>query len=673
MIRNLLILAFAVFLTNCSKKAELTSGLDLSHFDMSVRPQDDLYRHVNGKWLETFDIPADKSNYGSFTKLADEAQKNMREIIEESAKTDAPVGSDQQKIGDLYNSYMDTMAIEQNGFNTIQPYLDKIEAVKTKQDLENLMAELSEIGVGIPFNFFVAQDAKKSDEYMMNVYQSGLSMPDKKYYQDQDEKYKTIRTKFVDHIANMFSYAEMESKYNKAHAQRILEMETSIAQYHWDRAENRNKDKTYNKMSMDEFDKMLSNFDAKTYLKSLGATDVNNIRVYQPSFITGMNKVLSQYSIDDWKAYYRWQTLTTFASTLGNIFDNENFGFYSTTLSGVKTKSERWKRAVNTVSGTIGEIVGKVYVEKHFKPEAKERMKQLIDNLVIAFEQRINGLTWMSDETKKQAKEKLMKFSRKIGYPDQWRDYSELNITKDNITQNRINANIWGQKYNFNKLGKPIYKHEWGMTPQTVNAYYSSTQNEIVFPAAILQPPFFNMEADDAVNYGGIGAVIGHELSHGFDDQGAKSDGDGNLRDWWTESDKIQFEELGNKLVAQYDSYAPLENTHVNGRLTLGENIGDLGGLTVAYYAYKNALNGKKSPVIDNFTGEQRFFFGWAQVWGRKYREETLRNRLVTDPHSPSEYRTNGVVVNMPEFYEAFDVKEGDQLYKAPEDRIVIW
>jgi predicted metalloendopeptidase len=647
------------------------SGIDLSNFDKSVRPQDDLYRFVNGTWLDKYEIPADKSNYGSFTKLYDEAQENLRTIIEDAAKKNAKKGTDEQKVGDLFASYMDTKAIEKNGLTPLKPYLKKIAAVKTRQDLEDVMVELNKIGVTIPFNFFVAQDAMKSDEYIVNVYQGGLTLPDRNYYVDQGEKNTTIRQKYVDHITKILNLAKEKDGAKKA--ARILEIETALAEHHWERAANRDRVKTYNKMTVKELDEKLTNFNVRGFLDASGASAAENIRIYQPSFIDGANKVLADVSISDWKNYYTWQLITNYASTLGKAFDDENFAFFATTLRGVTEQSDRWKRAVNTVSGSIGEIVGKVYVEKHFKPEAKERMNTLINNLVVAFEQRINGLAWMSAETKVAAKEKLKKFARKIGYPDVWRDYSALQFTRDNITQNNINVQIWNFNYNMNKLGKPIDRNEWGMTPQTVNAYYSPSKNEIVFPAAILQPPFFNMDADDAVNYGGIGAVIGHELSHGFDDQGAKSDGDGNLRDWWSESDKAQFEALGDRLVAQYNTFEALDSVFVNGRLTLGENIGDLGGLTVAYYAYKNSLNGKKSPVIDGFTGEQRFFIGWAQVWARKYRDEELRNRIVTDSHSPSEFRTNGTVINMPEFQEAFGVKEGDKLYKKPEDIITIW
>ena len=669
MIKHCLVLGGVLLLASCSKPDN--SGLITQNFNTDVRPQDNLYEHVNGTWLKEFDIPSDKSSYGSFTKLHDDAQKNLKAIIEESANKTSPKGSDQQKVGDLYLSYMDTASIERVGISPLKPYLSKIANISSKKELTPVIAELGKIGVSTPIALWVGADAKKSDEYIVNIYQSGLSLPDKSYYEKNSLKFVDIRSTLVYHITQILTFANIEDAANKA--QKVLDIETQIAASHWTRTENRDRNKTYNKRSVDVLNKESKAIDWTAFLAESGLPNAKEIRVYQPSFFSSLDQLTNKIALEDWKTYYTWHLLKAFSPTLGKRFDEENFAFFGQKLSGVRVQSERWKRAVSKVNRAIGEIVGKVYVSKHFKPEAKARMNKLIDNLVLAFEQRIKGLSWMGEETKKQALDKLSKFTRKIGYPDKWKDYSALSIEKDQITKNIIAANIWSHNYNIEKFGKPIYKHEWFMNPQRVNAYYNSSANEIVFPAAILQPPFFNMEADDAVNYGAIGAVIGHEISHGFDDQGAKSDGDGNLRDWWTETDKTQFETLGNRLVDQYETYIPIDSMHINGRLTLGENIGDLGGLTVAYHAYKNSLKGKKSPVINGTTGEQRVFMGWAQIWASKYRDEALRNRLLTNTHSPGEYRTNGVVVNMPEFEEAFGLKESDKLYKKPEDRIIIW
>jgi predicted metalloendopeptidase len=677
MAKRLLLFSIFLFLFACGtekmqkKEVKLSSGIDFSTFDKSVRPQDDLYQYVGGTWLKNYEIPADKSSYGSFTKLYDEAQINLRKIIEEAAKMNASAGTEEQKIGDLYSSYMDTLTIEKIGITPLKPYMKNIDQTKSFDELMNVVNELSKIGIRNPIAFWVGQDGKKSDEYITNFYQSGLTLPDKSFYEKDGEKFVTIRQKYLEFIETIFTLSGIEKGDEKAKA--ILNIETKLAAHHWTRVQNRDRNKTYNKFSIAELDKKMTNINLRTFLNNAGLEKAENVIVFQPSFLEAYNTLIPQIELKDWKCYYMFRLIRGFSSTSGKKFDQANFDFFGKTLSGVPAQSPRWKRAVSTVNGNLGMVVGKVYVKRHFEPEAKERMNTLIDNLVKSFEKRIKGLAWMSENTKVAALEKLKKFGRKIGYPDVWKDYSALEIIPGQITKNLIKANIWDYWDNINKLGKPINRNEWAMTPQRVNAYYSPSKNEIVFPAAILQPPFFNMEADDAVNYGGIGAVIGHELSHGFDDQGSKFDGDGNLRMWWTKDDFNRFNKLGDKLSAQYDSYVPVDSMHVNGKFTLGENIGDLGGLTVAFHAYKESLKGKKSPVLDGFTGEQRFFIGWAQVWMRKYRDAELRNRILTDPHSPSEYRCNGVITNMPEYYETFGLKEGDNLYKKPEDRIIIW
>jgi putative endopeptidase len=665
---KVLLILVTVLIFSCEKRSDMKSGIYLENFDKTVRAQDDFYRYVNGTWLKNFEIPADRSNYGTFTKLYEEAQENVKTIIEESSqKTDNSKGSEEQKIGDFYNSYMDTMALEEKGADPLKDGLSKIEKTKNKKDLVLLMASLQKVGVQLPFSMWVSQDSKKATEYITYMSQSGLSLPDKKYY--DDSKFSELRDKFVSHVDRMFELAGINSKNV---GKKILTLETTISTSHWDRAKNRNKDLTYNKMTIAEIEKKYSAFAWKAFLSGVGLEQAENIIVRQPDYFESFSKNFKQTDLNTWKLYLKWKYINNFAPILSSDFVSENFNFFSKELNGVEKNSDRWKRGVNAINNFMGEVVGKVYVKKHFKPEAKERMNGLIDNLVKAFEKRINGLDWMGEETKVAAKEKLAKFSRKIGYPDKWKDYSKLEIGTD-LFENYVTSNLFQYEDNITKLGKPIDRNEWFMNPQTVNAYYSSTMNEIVFPAAILQPPFFDLEADDAVNYGGIGAVIGHELSHGFDDQGSKSDGDGNLREWWTSDDLEKFKERSTNLVDQYSAYSPLDSFNVNGKLTLGENIGDLGGLTVAFHAYKNSLNGKESSTLDGFTGEQRVFIGWAQVWARKYRDAALQNRLLTDSHSPSEYRCNGVIINMPEFHEVFNTKETDKHYKAPEDRIIIW
>ena len=671
MYKLLLTVFIAVIMISCQQK-QLKSGIDMAKMDSTVQPQEDLYRYMNGAWLNTFEIPEDKSNYGSFTKLADEAEINLRTIIEESANAaNKEPGSNVQKVEDMYLSFMDSARVEELGIEPIQKDLDKISQLQSKEDLAKQMAELSKMGVGTLFFAFVDQDAKNTTQYIINFYQGGLSLPDRSYYLNDNPKFSEIRGKYLEHINNMFTLAGFEN--GTELAEKIMEMETEIAKTHWTRVENRDRNKTYNKFAMTDLNSKMGDFNLTVFANEAGFGSVDSVRVYQPSFFESLSDIFDSYSMDDWKAYLTWKYLRSSAPYLSKEFVDENFNFFSKTLSGVEKNRPRWKRAVNSVEAVLGEVVGKVYVEKHFKPEAKERMIQLVNNLKASFKDRIQGLEWMSPETKEKALAKLNKFNAKIGYPDKWKDYSALEITADDLIGNMKRSAMVEHQREIDKLGKPIDRDEWFMTPQTVNAYYSPNMNEVVFPAAILQPPFFNMEADDAVNYGGIGAVIGHELTHGFDDQGRKSDGDGNLNDWWTESDGKQFEERAQVMINQYNQFNPIDTMRVNGKLTLGENIADLGGLTIAYYAYQKSLNGKEAPVIDGFSGDQRFFLGWAQVWGRKYRDDELRRRIVTDPHSPSEYRTNAVIANMPEFYAAFDVAEESPLYKSETERVKIW
>lgn len=656
--------------TTTQAEQELVSGIDKEHFDHSVRPQDDLFLHVNGKWLKEFEIPADKSNYGAFTKLAEQAREDVQAIIEEAANSNAEKGSDAQKVGDLYQSYMDEELLEELGTKPLQPELDRIAAIKDLSDLSEYIAYAQMVSEA-PFSTYVYIDARQPDTYITQMSQNGLGLPSRDSYLKEDEKSEEIRQKYVEHVANMFELAGVENGEEKAKA--VMAIEMQIAEKHWPKEKLRNPVARYNKMSFEELQNTIPNLDWDRWSKTAMLEGIDNVIVGQPDYFAAVNEMLKEISIDDWKTYYQWHLISDSARFLNKAMAEESFRFNQGVLSGVEEQEPRWKRGVNVINGTLGEVVGKIYVEKHFKPEAKQRMKELVENLRTAYAQGIKELEWMGEDTKEQALDKLAKFTPKVGYPDKWKDYSKLEIQADDLFGNMKRATMVEVKRNREKLGQPIDRTEWFMTPQTVNAYYNPVMNEIVFPAAILQPPFFNLEADDAVNYGGIGAVIGHEMGHGFDDSGSQYDGDGKLRNWWTEDDLTEFTKRTDKLVAQYNNFTVLDGVHVNGEFTQGENIGDLGGLTIAYKAYQLSKEGKPAPVIDGMTGDQRVFYGWAQVWRRKYRDEELRKRIDTDPHSPSEFRANGTVMNMPEFHEAFDVKPGDDMYLEPEERVKIW
>jgi predicted metalloendopeptidase len=644
-------------------------GFDPANLDTSVRPQDDFYRHVNGAWLERTEIPADKSNYGSFAQLADKSRERLRTIIEEAAATPARKGTDTQKVGDFYKSFMDTTAIQRVGLTPLNEEVSRIDAIKTSDDLLAYFGHAQKSGGGAPFRLFVNQDAKESTRYIAYLNQSGLGLPDKDYY--ENEKFAEQRTKYVEHIERMLGLAAVDN--SRTRAREIMQIETRLASHQWERVRNRDRNAVYNKFSIAELNELTPTADWSLVMASAGLKGEKEVIVRQPDYFTAMVEIVNDVPIEQWRGYLYWHLLSTSAPYLGDAYVQEDFNFYSGVLRGIEENLPRWRRGVAAVERALGEVVGKLYVEEHFRPEAKARMEGLVENLRKAFAIAIDDLEWMSPQTKQEAHAKLAKFTPKIGYPDEWKDYSQLSVEPDELLRNVMASREVEYNRMISKLGQPINRNEWFMSPQTVNAYYNPSMNEIVFPAAILQPPFFNMEADDAVNYGAIVAVIGHEFSHGFDDQGRKSDGDGNLRDWWTEQDAVEFKKRADGLVAQYDAYSPIEGMNVKGDFTLGENIGDLAGLAMAYKAYKLSLNGKEAPVIGGYTGDQRFFMGWGQIWRRLYREDELRQRLVTDPHSPSEYRVNGIVSNMPQFFEAFDVKSGDELYR-PESQITkIW
>lgn len=651
----------------------MKSGIATEYIKEATRPQDDLFRHVNGKWLDEAVIPADRSSDGAFYWLRELSEKQVRAIIEDLSKGVATPGSVAQKIGDLYRSFMDEAAIESAGIAPIRSDLDRALCVASLNDFITVMGDLESRGGAGLFYSFITTDNKESTKNIAYLGQSGLSLPDEAYYREDD--YAEIRTAFVAHIEKMFALAGLAD--GALHATRILEVETELASHHWDQVKDRDATLTYNKFTRQGLIELMPADFWATWMAAskVPAKVLDEVILRQPSFFTGLGSMLSNFDSAKWSSWLTWQVLSGSAPYLNSALVNENFAFFGTTLSGTPELKDRWKRGVALVEGGLGEAVGQIFVERHFPPAAKERMVELVANLTEAYRVDIAALEWMSEATKNKAFEKLNKFTPKIGYPDKWRDYSSLEISATDLIANLNAIAEFQAAYEFAKIGSPVDRSEWFMFPQTVNAYYNPGMNEIVFPAAILQPPFFDLEADNAANYGGIGAVIGHEIGHGFDDQGAKYDGDGNLEDWWSAEDLEKFQERAGVLIKQYDKLAPEEtpDTFVNGALTIGENIGDLGGLTIAYKAYQLSLGGKEAPVIDGLTGYQRLFYGWAQVWRGKVRPEEMKRRIATDPHSPSEFRCNQIVSNLNEFYEAFDVQPTDALYRAPEDRVRIW
>jgi len=668
----LMVLLLSFFMPYVIAQEVLKSGIELSNVDQSIRPQDDFYRYVNGTWLDKTEIPADKSSYGSFTALRDKARLDVLEIIEEMSKREnLELGSDEQKVRDLYRSFMNTEKINTLGIEPMKGDLRRIDTINNPEELASYFVESVKLSTSSPFSFWIDNDSKQPTKYSVYFTQSGLGLPDRSYYLDQNEKSEDIRLAYLEHLQAMFSLADLQDPKIKANT--VMKLETAIANIHWTNVERRDRDKTYNKLNTQELKKLIPNFNWDLYLKEAGIAVEKDFIVRELSYFQNLADLLASTDLEDWKVYFKWTLLNSVAGILGKEFDEQNFSFFGKKLYGTPEQEVRWKRGVNSVNQILGESVGKIYVRRHFKPEAKVRMLELVENLREAYRVAIIDLDWMGEETKKEALTKLAKFTPKIGYPDKWRDYSKLKIDPNDLVGNFRRASQFYYQRGINKLGKPIDKTEWHMNPQTVNAYYNSVMNEIVFPAAILQPPFFNLEADDAVNYGGIGGVIGHEMGHGFDDQGSKSDGDGVLRNWWTESDLIEFKTRTNQLVDQYNKFEPLPGEFINGQLTLGENIGDLGGLTIAHRAYKISLQNRESKKIDEFTGEQRFFMGWAQVWAYKYRDEALRNQLLTNPHSPASYRCNGVLRNMPEFASAYELKAADEMYLDPVKRVKIW
>jgi putative endopeptidase len=650
--------------------SSLKSGIDIPSLDPLVRPQDDLFRHYNGKWITEYEMPADRSSDGIFRKLHDAAEAQVREIIETSQGA-----GEAQKIGDLYKSFMDTDAIKARGISPIVDGLAAIDGITNLQEFITVMARLEMRGIGGIFGAAIYPDAMDSNTNILYMGQGGLSLPDESYY--REDQFAEIRTAFLDHVAKMCKLVGIAD--GAKVAEQILKLETEIATHHWDQVKDRDATLTYNKHSRAELEALAPNFlfdlwaeHAKVPLKAL-----ESVVVCEPSYFSSVSAMLGQFGAhrDAWVGWLKLNLVSASAAFLTDDIVQQNFEFYAKTLSGTPQIRDRWKRGVSITQGALGEAIGKVYVEKFFPEKAKSEMKVLVDYLLEAYRISIIDLPWMSEATKKKALEKLTKFTPKIGYPDKWRDYSTLQISPDDLIGNLWRIAEFDHAYAIAKIGAPVDRDEWHMTPQTVNAYYNPLANEIVFPAAILQPPFFDLDADIAANYGGIGAVIGHEIGHGFDDQGSKYDGDGNMVDWWSDEDRAKFEALTQVLVKQFDALSP-ESTpdiHVNGAFTLGENIGDLGGLAIAYKAYKLALNGAESPVIDGLTGDQRFFLSYAHSWRNKNRPEEVRRRIAVDPHSPDEFRCNQIVRNVQEFYDAFSVTDKDELWLTPAERVRIW
>ena len=656
------------------------SGIDLAHLDPDVRPQDDLFGHLNGRWLAGYTMPADRATDGAFRALYDQAEEHVRDIITEAAATNAEFGTDEQRVGHLYASFLDEQVLEARGLEPLRTELATIDAAQGPGALAGVIGRLQRTGVGGPVGLYIDTDSKNSSRYLVHLYQSGLGLPDESYY--RDDQHAAILGAYPRHIATMFAlvFGGTADEYAER-AGRIVALETKLAATHWDVVRRRDADLTYNLRTFAELSEQSQGFDWETWAAALGFSEDSfaELVVRQPDYLSAFAGLWSSADIADWRDWARWRLIHARAGVLTHALVEEDFDFYGRTLSGTEQIRDRWKRAVSLVESLMGDAVGRLYVQRHFPPEAKARMDVLVENLREAYRVSITDLEWMTPETRRRALAKLDKFTPKIGYPKNWRDYSGLVIHRDDLYGNVIRGAELEFDREVAKLGGPVDRDEWFMTPQTVNAYYNPGMNEIVFPAAILQPPFFDAEADDAANYGGIGAVIGHEIGHGFDDQGAKYDGDGNLVDWWTDADRAEFTTRTTKLIEQYDAFVPRdlecrdEAPHVNGAFTVGENIGDLGGLSIALLAYRLSLGGQEPPVIDGMTGVQRVLLGWTQVWRTKSREAEAIRRLATDPHSPPEFRCNGVVRNIDAFYEAFDVGPDDALYLEPHQRVRIW
>ena len=654
-------------------------GINTSYMDKTVKPSDNFFRYVNGSWLDKTEIPADKTTWGSFNELRKKTDKDALEILAEASKN--PIyksNTDQGKAINLYKTIMDTVGRNKQGLSPLKPYLAKINAVKNTKDLEALMIEMDAIG-GVGFvGVGIGSDAKNSNRNVINVGPGSVGLPDRDYYVSEDKDSKEKRDKYVLHVAKMLQILGEKPEKAKTDADKILALEIAMSKPRFDRVERRDRRKSYNPMTVADLQKLTPSIDWKNYLTKIGLPKADSLIVSQPKYMTSLEAIFNENKVEDWKAYMRWTLLNRSSSRLSTSLVTANWEFYGKTLTGAVKQTPLDESALQVINGATGEALGKLYVEKKFPAEAKVKAEKMIKNVFIAFENRINNLPWMSTETRVSAIAKLRKSQIKIGYPDKWKDYSALTLKSPEeggtYFENSMNISRWRNKQDIDKLYKPVDKTEWGMSPQTVNAYYNPSYNEIVFPAAILQPPFYNYQADEAVNYGGIGAVIGHEISHGFDDSGSRYDADGNLKDWWTADDQKQFAALTGALADQYSALQPLPGTFVDGKFTLGENIGDLGGINAAYDGLQLYLKENGSPgLIDGFTPEQRFFMSWATVWRTKMRDEAVKTLVKTDPHSPGMYRAYVPLQNVDAFYKAFDIKAGDGMYIAADKRVKIW
>jgi predicted metalloendopeptidase len=653
------------------------SGVDMAALDATVRPQDDFFRYSQGKWLKDVDIPNDRSSWGAFNVAADNVEQQIRTLIEQASQDRrAKAGSDTRKMGDFYASYMDQQHRDALGLAPLKADLARVQALKDKKALAALAARFERIGAGSPVNMGVRQDSKDSTRYIVGISQSGLGLPNRDFYLQDEARLADTRAKYQAHVEKMLALAAHGHNAQDAasEAKAIVALETEIARVQWSAVENRDPVKRYNKMKAAELKTLAPGFDWDTYLKDCGVGGkASEVIVSQPSYLQGLDRIIAATPLDTWKSYFTFRLISAYATYLSQAFDDESFAFRGAVLSGAKVNRSLDKRAIAEVNRDLGEVVGKVYVEHYFPAERKKQVEEMVHNFVLAYKERIDTLDWMSDATKKQAQAKLAKISVKIGYPDKWRDYSSLAIRRDDLVGNVMRTREFEHKRGVEKLGKPVDRTEWGMTPQTVNAYYSPTMNEIVFPAARLQAPLYDADAEPAINYGAVGISIGHEMSHAFDDSGSQYDGDGNLRNWWTREDGEKFAARAKMLAAQYSGYSPVQGYHLNGELTLGENIADNAGAIMASRAYHISLKGKPAPVVDGYTAEQRIFMGMAQARRGKARDAALIAQVKSDPHSPSEFRVNGSLRNHPGFYETFDVKPGDKMYLAPEERVIFW
>jgi putative endopeptidase len=673
--------ATAIVIASCGgqKSNEAVSdkgyGIDLTAIDTTIRPQDDFYDYANNNWLKRTEIPATESRWGSFSVLNENNRKNLLAILEESAKdTKAAKGSNVQKIGDFYFTAMDSTKLNAEGINPIKPWLAAIDSISKPEDITSLTARMHRTTAGVLWGSYVTADIKNSAVNVMYIGQGGTSLPDADYYLKTDPESKEIQAKFVAHVAKMLQFLGQTPDQAAKDAKVVLNIETQMAKASMNSVKLRDIEAQYNKRTIDELSKEAPNVNWKNYFDLLGAKDLKDVIVSQPAFMKEMSKMYKSVSIADWKTYFKWHLIDEAAPFLSDEIVLQNFDFFEKTLSGAKELKPRWKRGLEVIDGSLGEALGQIYVEKHFSADSKKRINEMVDNLTAAYSEHINQLDWMSEETKKMSQVKLKAIIRKLGYPDKWKDYSKMEIGRESFFKNIISASVFHFNFNLDKLGQPVDKTEWGMSPPTVNAYYNPSINEIVFPAGIMQPPFFDPQADDAVNYARIGAVIGHEITHGFDDQGSQFDASGNMKDWWTAEDKKKFEEKTKIVIDQFNSYVAIDTLHVIGALTVGENIADLGGFTIAFAALQKSWAGKTKPgKIDGFTPEQRFFLAGAQMWQTKYRDEALKKQVLTNPHAPGKFRVIGPFSNMPEFYAAFGVKEGDKMYRPESVRAKIW